>query len=80
MVQPAHVEQSLQFTIRTLREKLARRNFAFGALFIGVKEPKQPMGYLILMAEDMPSDLRIQMLSDLIDSAKQTIEHYRKAS
>ena len=38
MVQPAHIEQSLQSTINTLREKLARREMAFGALFISTCE------------------------------------------
>lgn len=81
MVQPAHVEQSLQQTINALREKLARRNMAFGALFIGVKsDDNQPPGYLILMAQEAHNSLRIEMLTDLIDCAQKTIEHYRKAS
>jgi hypothetical protein len=81
MVQPAHVEKSLQSTIISLREKLARREMAFGALFVGVRsDTNQPPGYLILMAEETPANIRIQMLSDLIECARKTIEHYRKAS
>lgn len=81
MVQPAHVEKELQFTIEKLREQLARRNFAFGALFIGVKsDANQPAGYMLVMAENAPAHVRIQMLGDLIHTAQKTLEHYRKAS
>lgn len=81
MVQPYQVEQSLQQTINALREKLARRNMAFGALFIGMKsDDNQPEGNLIVMADFMPAEIRIQVLTELIDSAQKTIEHYRRVS
>jgi len=79
MVQPAHVERSLQNVIDNLREKLARRNMAFGALFIGIKsDENQPSGNLVIRADQMPAKLRIEMLQEYIECAQATIEHYRK--
>jgi hypothetical protein len=78
-VEVIQIEKSLQFTISSLRERLARRRFAFGALFIGLQD-ENPGGNIIVMADGMPAEMRIKMLTDLIEAAHKTIEHYRKAS
>ena len=70
------LEKELQTIIAGLRNGLALRDMSFGALFVGIRNE----GFMIVLAETMPAELRISMLTYLISAAHETIEHYRKAS
>ena len=86
MIEVYEIRKFLESPLAKLRHTLARRGFAFGALFIAAShncqlgEEKIPQGHVILMSDEMPVEMRIGMLTDFIDTAQKTIEQYRKAS
>jgi hypothetical protein len=56
-----------------LRKKLAQNNMAFAALYVCT----QTNGDMIVIDDRMPTDMRIEMLADLIRSAQETLAYYK---
>lgn len=62
----------IEEAIQNLRNVLVKYDMGFGALFAGHKN-----GMLgIFMPEDMTNDRRKQMLRDMINTAKDTLNQY----
>ena len=56
-----------------LRERLARNNIAYGALYI-VSSDGQNM---LVMADGMPNEMRVDLLDELVETAIELRDHYK---
>jgi hypothetical protein len=68
------LQEDLAEPVERLRAELRARGYAFGALYCATN--KDPNAGMLLLAEDMPPEIRLELLRDLVMAAIKTYEFF----
>lgn len=65
-------------TVNELRRELAKQRMVFGALFIGHRVKSDELQFALIFADDMPQNLRMNLLEDLQRALNASKEKFRQ--